>query len=67
MTQQKKNYMIIGKERHDVGRENDKGYPVRAIIAGDYFFSINFNPNGRREIQKLDISIPMVVRLKQKY
>ena len=40
----KRDYMIIGKERHDVGRENDKGYPVRAIIAGDYFFSINFNP-----------------------
>ena len=41
---QKRDYIIIGKERHDVGRESDKGYPVRAIIAGDYFFSINFNP-----------------------
>ena len=37
--------MIIGKERHDVGRQNDKGYPVRAIIAGHYFYSLNFNPN----------------------
>ena len=27
-------YMIIGKERHDVGRENDQGYPVRGIIEG---------------------------------
>ena len=35
--------MIIGKERHDVGRENDQGYPVRAIISGQYFYSINFN------------------------
>ena len=40
----KRDYMIIGKERHDVGRENDQGYPVRAIIAGQYFYSINFKP-----------------------
>jgi len=41
----KRNYMIIGKERHDVGRQNDKGYPVRAIIAGHYFYSLNFKSN----------------------
>ena len=40
----KRDYMIIGKERHDVGRENDQGYPVRAIISGQYFYSINFKP-----------------------
>jgi hypothetical protein len=40
----KRDYIIIGKERHDVGRENDQGYPVRAIIAGQYFYSINFKP-----------------------
>ena len=38
----KRDYMIIGKERHDVGRKNDQGYPVRAIISGQYFYSINF-------------------------
>ena len=43
--QKKRNYMIIGKERHDVGRQNDKGYPVRGIIAGNYFYSLNFKPN----------------------
>ena len=37
-------YMIIGKERHDVGRENDQGYPVRAILEGNYFYSHNFKP-----------------------
>lgn len=37
-------HMIIGKERHDVGRENDMGYPVRGIIAGKYFYSQNFKP-----------------------
>ncbi len=37
-------YMIVGKERHDVGRENDQGYPVRAILEGKYFYSRNFKP-----------------------
>lgn len=37
-------YMIIGKERHDVGRENDQGYPVRGIVSGKYFYSQNFKP-----------------------
>jgi arylsulfatase A-like enzyme len=37
-------YMIIGKERHDVGREKDEGYPVRGIITGKYFYSQNFKP-----------------------
>jgi hypothetical protein len=35
----------LGKERHDVGRENDKGYPVRSILKNNYFYSINFEPN----------------------
>ena len=38
-------YMIIGKERHDVGRENDQGYPVRGIVTKQYFYSQNFEPN----------------------
>ncbi|CAI8193490.1 MAG: Arylsulfatase [Flavobacteriaceae bacterium] len=37
-------HMIIGKERHDVGRENDQGYPVRGILKGNYFYSQNFKP-----------------------
>ena len=38
-------YIILGKERHDVGRENDKGYPVRSILKNNFFYSINFEPN----------------------
>ena len=38
-------HIILGKERHDVGRENDKGYPVRSILKNNYFYSINFEPN----------------------
>jgi len=41
---QPREYMIIGKERHDVGRKNDQGYPVRGIIEGNYFYSQNFKP-----------------------
>jgi len=38
------NYVLIGKERHDVGRPNDWGYPIRGIISGDYLFIQNFEP-----------------------
>lgn len=37
-------FVILGKERHDVGRENDHGYPVRGILEGKYFYSQNFKP-----------------------
>ena len=32
-----RNYALVGKERHDVGRPNDEGYPVRGIFKGDFF------------------------------
>lgn len=37
-----KDYVLIGKERHDVGRPNDQGYPIRGIIKGDFLYLINF-------------------------
>lgn len=36
--------MLVGKERHDIGRPNDWGYPVRAIRTPEYFYSHNYNP-----------------------
>ena len=36
--------MITGKERHDIGRPNDWGYPVRAIRTPEFFYSHNYNP-----------------------
>lgn len=36
--------MLIGKERHDIGRPNDQGYPVRAIRTKDFLYVHNFNP-----------------------
>jgi hypothetical protein len=36
--------MLIGKERHDLGRPNDWGYPVRAIRTKEYLYVHNFHP-----------------------
>ena len=35
-------FVLLGKERHDVGRPNDWGYPIRGVIKGDYLFVKNF-------------------------
>ncbi len=39
-----KDYVIIGKERHDIGRPNDQGYPIRGIFKNDLLFVLNFEP-----------------------
>ena len=36
--------MLIGKERHDLGRPNDQGYPVRAIRTAEYLYIRNYEP-----------------------
>ena len=35
--------MLVGKERHDIGRPNDWGYPVRAIRTPEFFYSHNYH------------------------
>lgn len=40
-----RDYVLVGKERHDIGRPNDQGYPVRGIIQGDYLYLRNFHPD----------------------
>ncbi len=40
-----RNIMLAGKERHDIGRPNDMGYPVRAIRTKDYLYVHNFYPD----------------------
>jgi arylsulfatase A-like enzyme len=37
--------MIVGKERHDLGRPNDWGYPVRAIRTREFLYVRNFEPD----------------------
>ena len=39
-----RNRVIIGRERNDVGRPGDAGYPVRGIIEDGYLFLSNSNP-----------------------
>ncbi|MEO6916657.1 MAG: sulfatase [Chitinophagaceae bacterium] len=40
-----RDHVLLGREREDVGRPHDEGYPVRAIVKGNYFYSINFKPD----------------------
>ena len=40
-----RNRMVIGKERHDLGRPNDQGYPVRAIRTPEYLYVRNYEPD----------------------
>ena len=37
-----RNFVMIGKERHDVGRPDDRGYPIRGMIRGNYLYLKNF-------------------------
>jgi arylsulfatase A-like enzyme len=39
-----RNYVLIGKERHDVGRPNDAGYPIRGIIKDGFLYLTNYRP-----------------------
>lgn len=40
-----RDFVMIGKERHDVGRPDDQGYPIRGFIRGDYLYLKNFETN----------------------
>ena len=37
-----RNYVLVGKERHDVGRPDDQGYPVRGIVKDGFLYLRNF-------------------------
>ncbi len=39
-----RDHVLIGKERHDVGRPGDVGYPIRGIIKDGFLYLINFKP-----------------------
>lgn len=40
-----RNSIVLGRERHDVGRENDVGYPVRCLRNETYLYVRNFEPD----------------------
>jgi arylsulfatase A-like enzyme len=41
----RRDHVLIGKERHDVGRPNDAGYPIRGIVTGEHIYLHNFEPS----------------------
>ena len=51
-------HVLIGKERNDVGRPHDWGYPIRGIVKGDMLYLHNFEatrwPGGNPETGYLE-------------
>ena len=37
--------VIIGRERNDIGRPHDEGYPTRGIVKGGWMYLHNFEPS----------------------
>lgn len=48
-----RNYVLVGKERHDTGRPNDVGYPIRGIYKDSMLYLRNYEidrwPSGNPE------------------
>lgn len=40
----KRDHVLIGKERHDIGRPFDQGYPIRGIVKGGMLYLKNDEP-----------------------
>lgn len=40
-----RDHVLIGKERHDIGRPNDEGYPIRGIVSNGWLYLRNFEPS----------------------
>ena len=39
-----RDHVLIGQERHDIGRPHDWGYPIRGIVKNDLLYLHNFEP-----------------------
>lgn len=44
IAEKERSYVLVGKERHDVGRPDDAGYPVRGIVSEGFLFLKNYKP-----------------------
>ncbi|MGN6547876.1 MAG: sulfatase family protein [Aureliella sp.] len=40
-----RDHVLIGKERTDVGRPHDWGYPIRGIVTAEYLYLHNYEPS----------------------
>jgi N-sulfoglucosamine sulfohydrolase len=54
-----RDHVLIGKERHDVGRPHDQGYPIRGIVKNSLLYIENFKtdrwPSGNPETGYLNV------------
>lgn len=39
-----RDHVLVGKERHDVGRPHDWGFPIRGIVTADALYLRNYEP-----------------------
>ncbi len=39
-----RDFMVVGKERTDLGRPDDQGYPIRGIVTGEFLYLRNYHP-----------------------
>ena len=39
-----RDHVVVGKERHDVGRPDDQGYPIRGIVQDNFLYLKNYHP-----------------------
>ena len=44
-TSMPREYLLLGKERHDIGRPGDAGYPMRAILKDGFLYIRNYEPD----------------------
>lgn len=55
----KRDYVLIGKERHDYSRPNNQGFPIRGIVGKGYLYLRNYKidlwPAGNPELGYLDV------------
>ncbi|MBF0199567.1 MAG: sulfatase, partial [Planctomycetes bacterium] len=53
-----RDYILIGKERHDFSRPKNQGFPIRGIVGKNHLYLYNYNidlwPAGNPEIGYLD-------------
>lgn len=54
-----RDHVLLGKERHDIGRPNDWGYPIRGIVKDQLLYIYNFEiarwPAGNPETGYLNV------------
>ena len=55
----KRDYVMIGKERHDYSRPGNQGFPIRGIVGKDFLYLHNYKidlwPAGNPELGYLDV------------